>query len=79
MACFEASKTAAAVNEVISFDAACSTNAYSCEWDFGDGTKSTDFKTTHSYAAVGQYTVSMMSMSKNGKKMDEIKKTITVQ
>lgn len=78
-ACFEVSKTTAAVNEQIAFDASCSKNADSCEWDFGDGTKSRDFKTTHAYAAIGQYTVSMMTMSGNGKKMDEIKKTITIQ
>jgi PKD repeat protein len=51
-------------NEVISFDAAaynynfeCTTHQFS--WDFGDGAHGSGKHVTHSYAAPGQYTVSL--------------------
>ena len=79
MACFDASKTTAAVNESISFTSTCSMNAHHYEWNFGDGSKSTDTNTSHAYSNSGTYTVKLMTMSKNSKKMDEISKSIIVQ
>ncbi|MBI4930379.1 MAG: PKD domain-containing protein [Bacteroidetes bacterium] len=77
-ACFDASKTIAAINESITFNSSCATNMDNCEWDFGDGTKSTDANPTHTYAVAGNYTIKMMAMSKKDK-MDEISKSITIQ
>ena len=79
MACFEASKTTAAVNESISFTSSCSMNAHHYEWNFGDGSKSTDINTSHAYSNSGTYTVKLITMSENSKKMDEISKSIIVQ
>lgn len=79
MACCEASKTTAAVNESISFTSTCSMDAHHYEWNFGDGSMSTDANPSHAYTNVGTYTVKLMTMSKNGKKDDETSKTITVQ
>jgi gliding motility-associated-like protein len=35
-------------------------------WDFGDGTSSTDFSPSHSYANAGAYTIKMTMVDKNG-------------
>ncbi|NVK04969.1 MAG: PKD domain-containing protein [Flavobacteriia bacterium] len=35
-------------------------------WDFGDGTTSTDFEPTHSYATPGVYTISLVHTTANG-------------
>lgn len=56
----------------------CSTEAHSYEWDFGDGSKSTLPAPSKTYQAGGTYTVTMKAISKNGKKSDEMSKTITV-
>ena len=77
-ACCDISKTTAAKNEVITFTASCSKNMNTCQWDFGDGTKSTDASTTHAYTASGSYTVQFMAMSKNNS-MDQVSKSITIQ
>lgn len=79
MACFDASKTTAAVNESISFTSACSMDAHHYNWNFGDGSMSTDANPSHAYANAGTYTVKLMTMSKNSKKDDETSKTITIQ
>jgi PKD repeat protein len=44
-----------------------STNAVSYEWTFGDGGTSTDANPTHSYAAVGSYTVTLVARSADGR------------
>ena len=36
------------------------------EWDFGDGTTSTDFAPSHTYTAVGQYTVTLIASDSSG-------------
>lgn len=79
MACFDTSKTTAAVNESISFTSTCSMDAHHYEWNFGDGSMSTDANPSHAYTNAGTYTVKLMTMSKNSKKDDETSKTITVQ
>ena len=77
MACCDFPATATH-GQAVSFSSTCSMNASSYEWDFGDATKSTDANPTHTYAAAGTYTVKMMAMSKNGKKMNDTSKSITV-
>lgn len=79
MACFTPSKTTAAVNESISFNSSCTMDGHHYEWEFGDGSMSTEENPTHAYANAGTYTVKCMAMSKNGKKMNEISQVITVQ
>lgn len=48
------------------------------EWDFGDGTSSTDFEPAHQYQSAGKYTVKLTAYSENGKKTNEYSKTIDV-
>jgi gliding motility-associated-like protein len=43
-----------------------SNGAVSYVWDFGDGTTSTQFNPTHTYNAVGNYTVSLTATNANG-------------
>ena len=58
---FEAKKDRAGeFGRVINFDATSSQNATNITWDFGDGSTTepgTDFKTSHTYAEYGKYTV----------------------
>ncbi len=70
--------TTGITGQAISFNSTCSTNASKYEWDFGDGNKSTDANPTHTYTTAGVYTVKLMAMSKNEKKMDETSKSITI-
>lgn len=76
-ACFEAPSTAT-VGQTVSFNASCSMDAHHYEWSFGDGGTSMSANPTHTYNTAGTYTVKLMTMSKNSKKMDESSKTITV-
>lgn len=77
MACFEAPSTAT-IAQPVSFNASCSMEAHHYEWSFGDGATSMSQNPTHTYNTSGTYTVKLMTMSKNSKKMDEATKTITV-
>ncbi|NIG53288.1 PKD domain-containing protein [Chitinophaga sp. Cy-1792] len=43
-----------------------STNANSFQWDFGDGTSSTDANPVKGYAAAGSYTVKLITTTANG-------------
>ncbi len=43
-----------------------STNATSWNWDFGDGANSTEQNPTHTYYAVGNYTVNLTVTNENG-------------
>jgi len=46
----------------------------SVNWDFGDGTQSTDRNPTHTYMQAGNYTVSVEITDKNGLKASKIKR-----
>lgn len=59
-ACFSANKSKAYPNEAISFSN-CSTGAVSYQWDFGDGTTSTETNPTKTYTTTGTYTVKLSS------------------
>lgn len=59
VACFTSDKSAASNNEPINFDPSCSQNATSWEWDFGDGTKTTQEKPVNSWTLAGTYTVKL--------------------
>jgi gliding motility-associated-like protein len=49
----------------ITFENLSSTNANNFSWDFGDGTTSTLQNPTHTYAAPGNYTVTLISRAGN--------------
>lgn len=49
----------------VSFNSILSTNAHSYLWDFGDGTTSTLGATSHTYTAVGTYTVVLTAYKEN--------------
>lgn len=78
MACCDVPATGT-VGQSVSFSSECSMDASKYEWDFGDGTKSTDAMPTHMYNIAGTYTVKLMVMSKNEKKMNETAKSITIK
>jgi PKD repeat protein len=59
---FTADKTECEAPCTVSFSNA-SRNAESYEWDFGDGSKSTDVNPTHTFANAASYTVSLMAIT----------------
>src|SRR5882724_3895202 len=56
--CFTPSATSAAVNTTIAFTT-CSKNAITYNWNFGDGSVSTQQSPTYAYAAAGNYVVKL--------------------
>lgn len=54
-----------------------STNATSYEWDFGDGTKSTEKSPTHRFNTLGVYKVKLTA--KSGNKSDTYQMNVTVE
>lgn len=78
MACCDGPATGT-VGQSVSFTSSCSMDASKYEWDFGDGSSvSKEATATHIYTTAGTYTVKLMAMSKNEKKMSETTKTITI-
>ncbi|MBD0401982.1 PKD domain-containing protein [Flammeovirga sp. EKP202] len=77
VASFNASVTEAKVNEEITFTDA-STDATSWSWDFGDGTTSDVQNPTHTYAAVGIYTVALTVSNENGSDTSSQQDLITI-
>lgn len=78
MACCDVPETGL-VGQSMSFNSSCSMDASKYEWNFGDGSAvSTEATATHIYTTTGTYTVKLMAMSKNGKKMNETTKIITI-
>ena len=72
---FNIDMTIAGVGELVTFTNN-SLNAMDYEWDFGDGNVSTDVNPTHTYDAVGVYTVKLTA--KNNDLEDSVEKTIEV-
>lgn len=77
-ACIKASKTSADVGESISFES-CASNASKLEWDFGDGTTSSETRPAHAWASAGVYIVSLKASSKDGKKFDRYSVAVSVK
>ncbi|MCS7162005.1 MAG: PKD domain-containing protein [Bacteroidia bacterium] len=48
------------------------------EWDFGDGTQSTEPNPTHTYAQPGSYTVQLIAVSADGRCRDTVRQTIEI-
>lgn len=61
----------------VTFDASCSKNAESFEWDFGDGATSNEATPTHAYEVKGDYKV-LLKVTGKDNKTDTIAETITV-
>ncbi|RZK89438.1 MAG: PKD domain-containing protein [Pedobacter sp.] len=53
-------------NFAFNFKDASSNGAISWEWDFGDGSKSTQQNPTHTYSNIGEYTVTLKVLNKEG-------------
>jgi PKD repeat protein len=70
-------KTRIQVGEQITFYNE-STDGDSYEWDFGDGTTSTETEPKKSYDNTGTFTVRLIAYSKKKKKQDDDRTTITV-
>jgi PKD repeat protein len=68
-ASFTTSSTTPKTGEIVSFNNT-SENAESFNWNFGDGGTSTQENPNHTYANVGNYSVSLEVLSKNGKQKD---------
>lgn len=76
-AAFTPSKTSVYEGEEITFNNT-STDAETSEWDFGDGTTSTEMSPKKKFDKEGSYAVTLNAFSKKKKKEDETSKTITV-
>lgn len=76
---FSASTTNATVNEEISFTDESAFSPTSWLWDFGDGATSTEQNPTHSYSAIGTYTVQLTVENENGSDTEIKENYITVE
>jgi len=54
-----------------------SSNAVSYEWDFGDGTTSTEKSPTHKYSGIGVYKIKLTA--KSGNKISTSEKNVTIE
>ena len=77
-ACFVVDKGSAStkVNEEIQFSAACSTDADTYAWEYGDGSGDTGASSKHKYPQAGTYTVKLTA--KNSSKSSSTTRTVTV-
>ena len=64
------------VNEEIQFSAACSTDADTYVWEYGDGSSETGATVKHKYPQTGTYTVKLTA--KNSSKSSSTSKTVTI-
>ena len=63
--CFSIDKGGVAkTNEEVQFDGACSANATSYAWDFGDGTSTTGNPVKHKYTTSATYSVKLTVKNK---------------
>ncbi len=63
-ACLTASKEDnVKVNETVTFNAACSENATSFNWDFGDNASGDGAQITHKYSSAGTYQVTLTALN----------------
>lgn len=74
---FTASENEIYLSEKITFTST-STGAASYEWDFGDGTFSTEPSPIHVYETPGNYTVTLKVYNKKGKAWDRSSQSVTV-
>lgn len=75
--CFSVDKgNVAKINEEVQFDGACSTNAKSYSWDFGDGTSTTGNPVKHKYTSAGTYAVKLTAI--NRKKSETLVQNVII-
>jgi len=77
IASFVMSKSEIVSGETVSFTNT-SVDGSSFEWDFGDGSTSSDENPTHTFDKDGVYTIVMTATSKNGNKSSKADETLTV-
>jgi len=65
------------VNEEIQFNAACSIEADTYVWDFGDGSTGTGSSTKHKYPTAANYVVKLTASNKNKSATSSQNLTIT--
>jgi PKD repeat protein len=77
-ACFVADKGSlnTKVNEEIQFSAACSTDADTYSWEYGDGSGDNGATVKHKYSKTGAYTVKLTA--KNSSKSSSTSQTVTI-
>ena len=77
-ACFVVDKSSlnTKVNEEIQFNAACSTDADSYVWEYGDGSSDTGAAVKHKYPQAGNYNVKLTA--KNSSKTSTATKTVVI-
>lgn len=64
--------------EDVTFQTQTYPNIVAYNWDFGDGNTGTGLSVTHSYANLGEYTVSLILTTQDGCTSDTIKKNVMV-
>ena len=66
-ACFtiEKGQPSSKLNDEVQVNAACSTDADSYVWDFGDGYSTTGSTAKHKYNAVGTFTIKLTAKNSN--------------
>ena len=77
-ACFtiEKGQPSTKLNDEVQVNAACSTDADSYVWEFGDGSSTTGATAKHKYNAVGNFTIKLTA--KNSSKETTASKDVTV-
>ncbi len=78
--CFTYSPTTITTTTVVTFNAACSQNASTFIWNFGDNTADTtvhSLTVTHKFSTVGQFTVTLNAKRKDGMTLGKSHPTTT--
>lgn len=77
-ACFtiEKGQPSSKINDEVQVNAACSTDADSYVWDFGDGYSTTGATAKHKYNAVGNFRIQLTA--KNSNKQTTTSRDVTV-
>ena len=77
-ACFtiEKGQPSSKLSDEVEVNAACSMDADSYVWEFGDGFSTTGAKAKHKYNAVGQFTIKLIA--KNSSKESSTSRQVTI-
>ncbi len=75
---FSVNKTEAATNEVVQFTDQSAGSPTTWQWNFGDGTTSSEQNPTHAYQTAGAYTVSLATSNANSQDTKTANNLITV-
>ena len=75
---FTMSKTECYLGETVALTSA-STDASSLKWTFDNGSTSTGSSANYTPSSIGSKVIKLEGLSKNGKKTDDVSKTLTVK